>query len=320
MSQPSPYIWSIYGKFMPGAHGLPRVGDLIHYYRLYRGKTKEEVATVLACSSEMLDDLEQHRLPLDDGAKREALVTALAIAPLLLGLPPYDATLRSPEDLTPEEFNELIVASGAPVVDPLITETYMSAFDLLSNARDISASSRERALTYWIQHLFQCIALSTGIACDQYRAIAYEFLLSAGWQAMKQGDLVRACAETTSALEQGYHLANTELLISALDQRIDILLKQKQEALAIQDFEVALRYAEVFYQVVNHQLLRDASCASEISSCYTKIGDAISEKRLVEQMRELYDRTLSVILEGQKAQPTEVFPLLSRRRGEESTK
>jgi len=318
MDQPSPYIWSIFGKFMPGAHGLPRIGDIIHYYRLYRGKSKEEVAAVLACSTEMLDDVEQHRLPLDDGAKREALASALAIAPLPLGLPPYDATLSRPEDLTPEEFNELVVASGAPVMDPLIMETYMSAFDLLSITRDVPASSHERALTYWVQHLLHCISRSTGVERDQYRALSYEFLHHAGWHSMEQGDLVRAYDETTTALEQGDHLANAELLISALDQRIDILLKQKREALAIQDFEAALWYAEVFYQAVNRSLLQDRSCAAEISSCYTKIEDAISEKRLIEQIHGLYDRTLSVVLEGQKAQPTErsIYLVETTRRGE----
>ncbi len=319
MDQLSTYIWRIYGKFTPGAHGLPRIGDIIHYYCLYRRKTKEEVATSLACSTGVLDDVEQHRLPLDDMRKREALATALEISPLLLGLLPYDATLSRSEELTPEEFNELVVASGAPVIDPLIMETYMSAFDLLSITRDVPASSRERALSYWVQHLLQCISLSTGVERDQYRALSYEFLHHAGWHSMKQGDLVRAYDETTSALEQGYHLANTELIIAALDQRIDILLKQKQEAPSIRDFEAALWYAEVFYQTVNHPLLQDASCAVEISSCYTKLEDAISEKRLVEQVRSLYDRTLSVVLEGQKAQPTEVFTLL-RRRGAESAK
>jgi len=263
MDQLSTSIWRIYGRFASGAHGLPRIGDLIHYYRLYRKKTKEEVATSLACSIEMLDDVEQHRLPFDEMTKREALATALEISPLLLGLPPYDAVWSRSEELSPGEFNELVVASGAPIMDPLIVETYMSAFALLSITRDIPASSRERALTYWIQHLMHCISRATGVERDQYRALLYEFFHHAGWHSIEQGDLVRAYDETTAALEQGSHLANTELLISALDQRITISLKQKQEALAIQDFEVALWYAEVFYRAVSRPLLQNASCAAE---------------------------------------------------------
>lgn len=135
MDQLSTYIWRIYGRFASGAHGLPRIGDIIHYYRLYRKKTKEEVATSLACSTDMLDDVEQHRLPFDEMTKREALASALEISPLLLGLPPYDAIWSRSEELSPEEFNELVVASDAPIMDPLIVETYMSAFDLLSITR-----------------------------------------------------------------------------------------------------------------------------------------------------------------------------------------
>src|SRR5947207_8327891 len=110
MDQLTRYIWQIYGTFMPDAHGLPRFGDIIHYYRLYHRKTKEEVAAFLACSTEMLDDVEQHHLPLDDLARREALATALAIAPLLIGFPPYDATWGRSGEITAEEFNQLIVA------------------------------------------------------------------------------------------------------------------------------------------------------------------------------------------------------------------
>ena len=62
---------------------------------------------------------------------------------------------------------------------------------------------------------------------------------------------------------------------------------------------------------MNHPLLQDAYRAAEISSCYTKIEDALTEEHEVEQLRSLYDRALAVVLEGQKAQPTEIFTLLS---------
>ena len=312
MNQPSKYIWQIYGNFLPDAHGLPRVGDIIRYYRLYRRKTREEIAAALACSVEMLDEIEQHHLPLDERAKREAVATALTIPPLLLALPPYVTPLSSTEELTPEEFNKLIVMSITPVLDPLIAETYMDMLDLLSAPKENApASSFERAHAYWVRHLLQRTLDSTEVVRDQYRVLAYEFLHQASWYATKRGDPPRAFDEATSALEQAYHLANAELIISALYRRVDILLEQKQEACAVQDFEAALWYAELFYEAVNHPLLQDAYRAAEISSCYTKIEDALTEEHEVEQLRSLYDRALAVVLEGQKAQPTEIFSLLS---------
>lgn len=314
MDQLSRYIWQIYGDFLPGAHGLPRPGDILRYYRLYREKTEEEVAAALACSTETLDDVEQHRLALGDTSKREAAAIALAIPPLLLGLPPYDAPLRRSENLAPEEFNELLVMSGTPVLEPLIVATYLGAYDLLSFPNDeVPAASYERTLIHWIQHLQQCISRATGVECDQYRALSYEFLYHLGWHELQQGNLTRAFIETTHALEQGYPLANAELIISGLDQRIAVLLKQEQKALAIQDFEAALWYAEIFYQAMNHPARGDAYPAAAISSSYTKIEDAMSEEPLVERVRGLHDRTLSVVLEGKKARPTEVFSLLERR-------
>jgi tetratricopeptide (TPR) repeat protein len=315
MQHLSRYVWQIYENFVPDAHGLPHPGDLLCYYRLYREKTREEVAAALTCSTAVLEDVEQRRLLFDDVTKREAAASLLAIPPLLLGLEPYHAPLREAGELTPQQFNELLVLSGAPVVDPAIVQSYMGIFELLSISEDLPAASSQRALFYWIDHLEQYISKAREVARDQYRALVYEFLSRLGWLALQQGDLPRAYDATTGALEQGAHLANAELLLSALQQRIAIFLKQKQEALAVQDFEAALRQAEIFYQAINHPPDLDAYRAAEVSSCYTSIVDRLADQHLAERMRDLNDRTLAVVLEGQKANPTEIFTLLSQKPG-----
>ena len=308
----STYLWQIYEDFQPGPHGFPYPGDLVHYYRLYWRKTKAEIAAALTCSIGQLDDMELHRLPVEEVTSREVLVTVLAIPPLLLGLPPYNAPRGRTEELAPQEFNELLIASGAPVIDLLIVKIYADIHQFLARPSSFSAipSSYERTLSYWIGQLQERISHTSGVARDQYRSLWYEFLHLQGWHAFKQDDLSRAYDFISGALEQGHFLTNTKLIISALVQRIPILLQQQQEEAAIQDLETLLWYVELFYQTVDRSI-SDTTPAVHLDLSYTKIADAILNGRLQEQLHSLHDRTIALILDARKTDPNEVFTLLN---------
>jgi len=308
----SMYLWQIYEDFQPGPRGFPHPGDLVHYYRLYWRKTKEEVADALTCSVEQLDDMEQHHLPFEEVTSREVLATVLAIPPLLLGLPPYDAPRGRAEELAPQEFNELLIASGAPVIDLLIVKIYADIHQFLARPSSFSAisNSYERTLSYWIGQLQERISHTSGVTRDQYRSLWYEFLHLQGWHAFKQGDLSRAYDIINSALEQGHFLTNTKLIISALGQRIPILLQQQQEEAAVQDLETLLWYVELFYQTVDRSI-NDTIPAVHLDLSYTKVAGAIFNGQLQEQLHSLHDRTIALILEARKTDPEEVFTLLN---------
>jgi hypothetical protein len=236
----------------------------------------------------------------------------LAIPPLLLGLPPYDVLRGRAEELTPQEFNELLIMSGAPVIDALIVNVYADIYQFLASPSSFSAISHsyERTLSYWIGQLQERISHTSGAARDQYRSLWYEFLHLQGWHAFQQEDLSRAFDFMGSALDQGHVLTNTKLIISAPAQRIPILLQQQQEDAAIQDLETLLWYVEIFYQSMDRSV-SDTTPAIHLDLSYTKFNKIILNGRLQKRLHSLHDRAIALVLAAQKTDPEEVFTLLN---------
>lgn len=309
------YTWHIYGGFYACNNGFPPGNDVIRYYRQFHHMTKADLAEVLGWSLDEVEAMELGVEPLTDVNVRGMIAECLEIPPILLALPPYaEPSSLLNEQISPEQFNEMVAMCDNDALDEMTMKTYQYALlhRISAPGENNSAKSIERNIEYWLRILTQFSEASCGLRHDQYLSLLFELCYLAAWCAQQRGDLERALIEETRAHEIGRQLANAELIIAALRRRIVTYVRKQRYEQAIQDLESAIFSAELFYGSVNNPAIGDANRAVDVSEAYIEIEDACNKRELQYRLRVLREKAIQVALEGQRANPRQVFTILER--------
>lgn len=237
------YWWYIYGHFGPGEGNLPCVGEVIAYYFVLSGLSKQELASTLQWTEryiEMLKSPNNKTMP-KLLPRRILLAKALHIPPILLGL--SSITLFNWSDgAAPAEGTIGHEAVAAP-------STMQSYERLLALSWELYYTSTVQKAADSIDEAFQKLnaefANATGIKKDQYDAMRCRFYQLYSLVLRDRMDTDQAIEYENKAVAISLRLKNAELISSSLLRRARILIRQKHYDLALKDALNALPYADL---------------------------------------------------------------------------
>lgn len=237
------YWWYIYGHFGPGEGNLPCIGEVIAYYFVLSGLSKQELASTLQWTERYIEMLKSPNnkdmpklLP-----RRILLAKALHIPPILLGL--SSITLFNWSDgAAPTEESVGHESVAAP-------STMQSYERLLALSWELYYTSTVQKAADSIDEAFQKLnaefANVTGIKKDQYDAMRCRFYQLYSLVLRDRMETDQAIEYENKAVAISLRLKNAELISSSLLRRARILIRQKKYDLALKDALNALPYADL---------------------------------------------------------------------------
>lgn len=237
------YWWYIYGHFGPGEDNLPCVGEVIAYYFVLSGLSKQELASTLQWTERYIEMLKSPNnkdmpklLP-----RRILLAKALHIPPILLGL--SSITLFNWSDgAAPAEETVGRESVAAP-------STMQSYERLLALSWELYYTSTVQKAADSIDEAFETLntefAHATGVKKDQYDAMRCRFYQLYSLVLRDRMETDQAIEYENKAVAISLRLKNAELISSSLLRRARILIRQKKYDLALNDALNALPYADL---------------------------------------------------------------------------
>ncbi len=230
--------WYIYGPFDPGENNLPRLGQVIRYYRELRQWKAKDLADALRQTPSHVYEMERSANMPELISRRQTIAQLLKIPPVLLGLSIV---------LPGGELEQISTESAGTVhtLDPHIMNIYEGMLVLSWELYYTSSAQRAASnINHWLQILTDAAKEARGVQRHQLIAMLCRFYQLSGVAARDRMDLPRALRDGKKAVDLAFQLENPELIAASLFRRAKTYLKQEKHDAAIQDLETALPYAD----------------------------------------------------------------------------
>lgn len=229
------YWWSSYGPFPPADEQAtrPHTGRVIAHYRKMRGWDAQRLGGVLGLRWRQVYNLERSPELPKSFSRRNILLRALNIPPVLLGAVAVDDLLPSVARKQPSSLS------------PHTAKAYESVLNLSWSAYYSSGTEHAaETVKYWTQTLEALIEQEQGIPQDQLRAMLCRFYQFSGAAARDRLDFSESIMYASQALTIASGLQQAELIASSLLRRARAYGEMGERAQSIADLERALPYAE----------------------------------------------------------------------------
>jgi hypothetical protein len=237
------YWWYVYGHFAPGEDNLPCLGEVINYYFVLSGLSKDEFAVALHCTGryiEMIKSPKNKNMP-NLLSRRILLAKVLHIPPVLLGLSSVTLFEWGTGDAA------LVKDIGLDTVAS--TGTMTSYERLLALCWELYYTSSVGKARDNIDEAFQKLSVdfadATGIKRDQFDAMRCRFYQLYSLISRDSNDTKSAIDYQNKAVEIAFRLKNAELIASSLLRRARAYHHIPERELALKDALDALPYADL---------------------------------------------------------------------------
>lgn len=226
------YWWSSYGPFPPadGQANRPHVGRVIAHYRKMRGWSAARLGAALGIQWRQVYNLERSPELPKSFTRRNMLLRALNVPPVLLGAVAAD-------DLLPSSASK----QKSPL-PPSTAEAYESILQLSWSAYYSSGTQgASQTVDYWTEGLEDLTKQGQN---DHLRAMLCRFHQFSAAAARDRHDFSTSITRANQALTIALGLGQAELIASSLLRRARVYGEMGERAQSIADLERALPYAE----------------------------------------------------------------------------